>query len=254
MAYEIYISDYNNTKVLQLPIVPSEFPSLSSDGSNETFETYWNGTFNFIEKEGLQQFTLESWLPRNASKYHFCKSRVNAKEIIDLINTAKKNTEPIKIVMNDKDGYYVNDTFSIEKFEYSIMRREDYKYTLAVKQWREYNQTITNTSTTTGWQQDNTGWWYVYDDAGNYYKGSWQMINNEWYSFQPNGYILQSSWLQDGGYWYYLKDSGAMAVNEWLQYNGKWYYLGSDGAMWAGGTANIDGIDYTFNDDGSLVE
>lgn len=246
MAYEIYISDYNRTKVLQFPIVPTEFPKLSSDGNNEMFETYWNGTFNFIEKEGLKQFTLAKWLPRDASKYGFCKSKVNAKEIIDLINNSKSNTEPIRIVMNDKDGYYVNDIFSIEQWEYSINRRGDYDYTLGVKQWREYTKTVTTTSSI-GWQQDDVGWWYVYDESGNYYQGSWQMIDNEWYSFQPNGYILQSSWFQDGS-WYYLKDNGTMACNEWIQLDNKWYYLGSNGAMYS------DGTNYTFKPDGSWIE
>lgn len=231
MSYKIYISSYDRTKVIQLPIIPSELPSISTDGSNETFETFDNGTFNFIEKDGLLQFTLDSWLPQDYTKYSFVKSKVNASEVIDLIESAKKNTEPLIIVINEKNGFYVNNTFSVEKFEYNIIRREDYKYSLGVKEWRNPNPTITITTNTIGWKQDSTGWWYVTDANGDYYKGCWQLINNEWYSFQPNGYALQSAWLQDGTSWYYLKDSCKMARNETLPIDGTDYTFDSSGAM-----------------------
>lgn len=253
MSYGIYIADYKNTQVLQFPTLPKDLPAFSNDSKNEEFETYWDLPYNFIEKKGLLHGSWDGWLPVDASKYNFLKSKVNAKQIIDLIENAKTNTEPIKLVITSKNGYYVNDTFSIEKFENHVSKNGDYNYSIEIKQWRDYS-TIIKVPITQGWNQDSTGWWYVYDSAGNYYKGEWRMIDNEWYSFQPTGYILQSSWLQDGAYWYYLKDSGKMARNEWFQYNGKWYYFGSDGAMWFGGSAIIDGVSYTFNDDGSLVE
>lgn len=231
MAYEIYISNYDRTKVIQLPILPSELPSLSSNPSNETFETYWDLPYNFIEKKGLIEFTLESWLPVDYTKYSFCKSKVNASEVIDLIESAKTNTEPLIIVINAKNGFYVNDTFAIEKFEYNIIRRGDYKYSLGLKQWRDYNKTITTSSYTVGWNQDNTGWYYYTDTSGNYYSDSWQLIDNEWYSFDPQGYARQSVWLQDGSTWYYLKDSCKMARNETLTISGTDYTFDSTGAM-----------------------
>jgi hypothetical protein len=231
MSYDIYISDYKKTKVLQFPIIPNNLPSISSDPQNEEFETYNNGTFNFIEKEGLLNLTLDSWLPTDSSKYNFVKSKVNAMEIISLIQNAKKNSEPIFIVITSKNGFYVNDSFSVEKFPYSIIKRGDYKYTLEVKQWRDYNTTIT-TNIILGWNQDSTGWYYYTDTSGNYYKDSWRLIDNEWYSFDPQGYARQSVWIEDGGYWYYLKDSCKMARNEWVTIDGKSYYLGDQGGMY----------------------
>lgn len=251
--YNIYVSDYNRTKVLQFPTIPPKLPSFSSDSKNEEFETYWDIPYNFIEKKGLLKSSWSDWLPRDASKYYFSKSKVNAKEIIDLIENAKTNAEPIRVVISTPDGYYVNDSFSVEKFEHSIMKNGDYEYSLDLKQWRDYNTIITQTSTV-GWQQDNTGWWYVYDANGSYYMGNWQLINNEWYNFRTDGYAQQNSWIQDGAYWYYFKDSCAMARNEWIQYKNKWYYFGSDGAMYFSGSATIDGVKYTFDDDGALIE
>lgn len=232
MGCDIYISDYKRTKMLQFPIIPSELPLLSSDAKNEEFETYWDRPYNFIEKPGLIQTSWDSWLPTNASKYYFCKSKVNAREIIDLIENAKTNAEPIILVITVNGGFYVNSTFSIEKFEYNVIKRGDYQYSFGVKEWREYTATISSTYTI-GWEQDSTGWYYYIDTSGNYYKDSWQLINNFWYYFDPQGYIKVSEWFKDGE---------------------KWYYLGSDGAMYFSGTTTIDGVEYTFNDDGSLVE
>ncbi|EHI98047.1 cell wall binding repeat-containing protein [Clostridium sp. DL-VIII] len=253
-GYNIYVSDYNRTKVLQFPTIPKELPAFSSESKNEEFETYWDIPYNFIDKKGLLQGSWDDWLPRDASKYYYCKSKVNGKEIIDLIEDAKTNAEPIRLLITTKDGNYVNDTFSVEKFEHPIMKNGDYKYSLDLKQWREYNATITTTSTTIGWQQDSTGWYYYYDTAGSYYSDSWQLIDNEWYSFDPQGYARQTTWLQDGGNYYWLKEDCKMARNEWVYYNYTWYYFGSDGAMYYGGTYNIDGTDYTFDDSGAWIE
>lgn len=254
MAYEIYLGNYAGTKVLQLPVPPKEMPSLSSDPSNEVFETYWDLPYNFIEKKGLIEFTLESWLPVDYTKYNFMKSKVNASDIITLIEDAKTNTEPLKIVINAKSGYYVNDYFSVEKFEYKILQRGDYSYTLGVKQWRNPNPIVaTSTSGNIGWQSDSTGWWYVYDNSGSYYKNCWQCLDNEWYYFGSDGYALRDSWFQDGGSWYYFSDSCKMYSSSWLNNNGENYYLGADGAMYYGGTYTIDGQDYSFNDDGTYI-
>lgn len=257
MAYEIYIGNYAGTKVLQLPIIPEEMPSLSNNISNEEFQTFWDLPYNFIEKKGLMTFELTSWLPVDVSKYNFCKSKVNAKDIIDLIENAIDNTEPLKIVINAKSGYYVNDTFAVEKFEYKIKKDGNYSYSLGVKQWRNYNTTITQNqnSSNAGWKQDSTGWWYVYNITDNYYYvDSWQLINNEWYSFDTQGYARQSKWLKDGGKWYWLKDDCAMARGQWLQLENKWYYFGSDGAMYSSGTYTIDGKSYAFDDNGAWIE
>ena len=233
MSCEFYISDYAKTKVLQFPTIPSELPQLSSDGKNEEFETYWDIPYNFIEKRGLLQLSWDSWLPVDYTKYYFVKSKVNGKEIIDLIEKAKKNTEPIFLTITKNGEFYVNGTFSVEKFEYSVLKRGDFKYSLGLKEWRGYTTTITTTTYTVGWQQDSTGWYYYTDTSGNYYSDSWQLIDNEWYSFDSQGYARQSVWLQDGGVYYYLKDNCKMARNE---------------------TLSIDSFDYTFDSTGSWIE
>lgn len=252
MNLNIYISDYAKTKVLQLPIIPSEMPSLSSKSSNEEFETWWDGSYNFIEKKGLLTLNLDSWLPLNASKYSFCKSKVNASEIIALIQNAQTKAEPIRLVVTGDTTYNLNDTFSIESFDYNILKRGDYKYTLSLKQFREYTTTITSTDWKLGWNQDNVGWWYVTNlETKEYYKDCWQLIENAWYSFNAKGYARKTEWQKDGLYWYYLKDSCKMAFSEWVQTNSKWYYLGNDGAMWTNGYSPEG---YWLGEDGAWVK
>lgn len=249
----IYIADYAKTKVLQLPIIPSEMPSLSSKSNNEEFESWWNGTYNFIEKEGLITLSLESWLPTDASKYNFCKSKVNASEIIELIKLAESKAEPIRFTITGGDSSSnINDTFSVELFSFNVIKRGDYKYSLSLKQWREYKTTVSTETPTLGWNKNGTGWWYVTDATNNtYYKDCWQLIENEYYSFDSQGYARQSKWLQDGGYWYYLKDSCKMARNEWVTIDGKSYYLGDLGGMYAN-SYTPDG--YWVNENGEWIK
>lgn len=231
-SYDIYISNYEKTKVLQMPILPSNLPSISKSISNEEFETYWNGTFNFIEKAGLTNLSLEGWLP--SIEYSFARSNDMAKDFIELFNYAIDNTEAIQILIICDGSTYLNDTFAINSFENSVRRNGDYNYSLSLKQWREYKTTITATKTyTVGWEQNSTGWYYYTDTSGNYYKDSWQLIENQWYYFNSSGYAKQSEWYQEGSTWYYLKDSCKMARNE---------------------SITIDGISYSFNSSGSWIE
>ncbi|OOM81795.1 autolysin [Clostridium puniceum] len=232
MKYDVYISDYKKTKVIQLPIIPPELPSLSKPIANEEFETYWSGVYNFIEKPGLLAFTLDSWLPEKANKYNFSRSQINPLDCIKSLEDARDNAEPIRIIISTQNNIsYVNDIYSIESFSYNVNKRNDYQYSLGVKQWREYTSKIP-TIYKVGWDQNNNGWFYYTDEEGNYYKDGWEIIDNEYYSFDINGYMRQSAWLKDGGSWYYLKDSGKMARNEWITIDSKSYYFGEQGGMY----------------------
>lgn len=247
MGYNIYLADYKKTKVLKLPIIPSELPSISRSIKNEEFETYDNGTFNFIEKAGLSTLSLESWLP--TKNYNFTKSSYKANDIISLLNNAIDNTEAIQLVILKANGStYINDKFSIESFQYHVNKRGDYNYSLGLKQYRETTSKIY----VLGWNQDATGWWYCTNvENYTYYKDSWEQIDGEWYSFDSDGYARKSTWLLDKGFWYYLKDNCMMARNEWVKVDGKSYYFGDQGGMYAN-TYTPDG--YLVDSNGAWVE
>lgn len=247
--YDIYIADYKKTKVLQMPI-PMTPPTVSTPISNETFDTYNNGSFLFIEKAGLKTLNLSGWLPNQI--YNFARSKILAPEIIELFQNAIDNTEAIVVTIVSTDGQmYLNDTFGIESFEKTARKNGDVDYSLSLKQFREYKTAITTKTYTVGWNQDSTGWWYYTDTAGNYYKDCWQLIDNEWYYFKATGYAVQRDWLNDGGKWYYFKDSCKMCRNEWIVVKEKWYYMGEDGAMYSN-TYTPDG--YWVGEDGAWVK
>ena len=99
------------------------------------------------------------------------------------------------------------------------------------------------------WKRDNMGWWFV-NDAGNYYKSSWQNISGKWYYFDAEGYML-TSWRFINNNWYYLHDDGHMNIGWLLTENThKWYYFDANGAMWYNATTP-DG--YYVNNDGVYV-
>lgn len=136
-------------------------------------------------------------------------------------------------------------------------------------------------SYTVGWNQDSTGWWYVYAD-GSYPTNKWVKIEGKDYYFNQNGYmacdefIKSDSYNKDGYLYYVDKDgvwdlqcykwqsnnkgwwvegvvSGWYPTKEWCKIDGKWYYFDSTSYM-VTGKVRIGLKNYVFNPDGSLVE
>lgn len=139
MKYDIYLSSLDRKKVLQLPILPEQIPSLESSSKNEEFETFSDGTYNFIGSVGLLTFTLESWLPAKGRSYSFQRVKnINSDDYIQFIDIERLNKNPIRVVMARSDGSFIlNNTFSIESFSWHENHQGDYEYSISFKQWRE---------------------------------------------------------------------------------------------------------------------
>ena len=247
MGYDIYIANKDKSKVLKMPWIPAELPELNYDIQNEEFKSYNNGTFNFINEQGLYNFTLEGELP--VKRYSFSKSDVLAKDVLDLLDYAIVNKQYIQIVIIKSDGStYVNNKFSIESLNYSVKRNGDFNYSLGVKQYRE----TTKEAYVLGWNLNSTGWWYCYDyDNYKWYASEWQYIGDQWYYFNENGYALQNQWFLYKNKWYWFTDKCQMWNNEWLMINGRWYYFYSDGSL-AVNTITPDG--YWVDETGAWKE
>lgn len=243
--YNIYISNKDKSKVLKLPIVPQEFPTLSKTIENEEFKTYSNGSYNNIKHIGLDTLSLECWLP--IKKYIFAKSDVLADDVITLINNALNNKEYIQVTIIANGKSYINDKFSIESWSYGVKKNGGYSYSLGLKQYREYSSNTYKL----GWNKNATGWWYC-TSVENYtwHKSSWQKIEGVWYYFNDSGYALASQWFLWKNKWYYLDENCKMVSNTWLQISGKWYYFYADGSMAA--NTSIDG--YVLGSDGAWRE
>lgn len=247
MGYDIYIKSKSDTNYLRIPIVPAELPSITKNIANDEFTTYNEGTYNFIQEVGLDTLTLEGWLPMK--KYYFSKSDIKAVQVIDLINTALKNRECIYLKIITSNGSpYIDKSFSVESFEYHMLRRGDYAYSLGLKEYKEYK----TTNYKEGWNQNATGWWYC-TSVENYtwYSSCWQLIDGQWYYFNKDGYALSNSWLLWENNWYYLKENCQMAKTGWMKIDGKWYYFSSTGALYVN-CKTPDG--YIVDSNGAWIE
>ena len=71
----------------------------------------------------------------------------------------------------------------------------------------------------TGWQKNDTGWWYVHED-GSYTKDGWEQIDGKWYLFDGEGYMMDNQWSVSGGNAYYVGADGAMVTNQTLRIDG----------------------------------
>lgn len=113
---------------------------------------------------------------------------------------------------------------------------------------------LVNTYTSTGWQQDQYGRWYLYQD-GTYPVSSWRPIDGHYYHFSPSGYMEVNTWvLESNGNWYFCTADGTMALG-FNNVNGAWYYMDpANGITAMGGLHLINGRYYYMNANGARVQ
>lgn len=80
----------------------------------------------------------------------------------------------------------------------------------------------------TGWQKNDTGWWYVHDD-GSYTTNGWELIDGKWYCFDKEGYMMENTWVIGQTTSYYLGADGAMVTNKTLKIDGEGQLLPAGG-------------------------
>ena len=119
----------------------------------------------------------------------------------------------------------------------------------------------------TGWQQDDKGYWYVNED-GSTTKNDWKQIDGYWYLFDAEGYIC-TGWQNNSGYRYYFYDTGVMAHDTtiegvwlnhdgtaasegWVKDSGGWWYEYKDGSYPWEQWKEIDGQTYYFGYSGYM--
>lgn len=76
------------------------------------------------------------------------------------------------------------------------------------------------------WGEDETGYWYQYDD-GSYAQGGVKTIDGANYLFDAKGYMM-TGWQYISSHWYhYDTTTGAQSVG-WKEVDGNWYYFEPD--------------------------
>lgn len=131
---------------------------------------------------------------------------------------------------------------------------------------------LTAQAAVNGWNQDETGWYYQFQDGSyaqkvwmkakgvqyafderGYMITGWCKLDGIWYYFEPSG-AMYTGWLQDAsGLWYYLTDTGAMQTGWFQDADGSWYYLTDTGAMHTGWLQDADGLWYYLDRTGAMA-
>ena len=156
----------------------------------------------------------------------------------------------------------------------------DYLYSRMGQIAAEVNKKLTS-ATTTGWNKDSKGWWYVYSN-GTYPTNCWKTINGKDYYFKTDGYMASDEYIKSDNYGtngllYYVTKNGDWnkksyrwrsnnkgwwiegittdwyPKSEWCKIDNKWYYFDSNGYM-VTGKVRIGFKTYNFRSDGSLIE
>lgn len=132
----------------------------------------------------------------------------------------------IAVVLKSKNTHYA-DTRALLDYGFEVMKGGSSSGSIHTASG---NPGTANPTSTGGWKQDDTGWYYIKAD-GSRAANEWQTINQKDYWFDSNAYMA-TGWRQfSNGAWYYFRTGGEMAANYWAQNQGNWFYLGSDGAM-----------------------
>ena len=134
---DIYFSDLNRTQVYRLPIIPEEMPDLSKSAKNEEFETFDNGTYNFLNTVGLVTFSIDCWLPQHANKYSFAKSQIDPYLLINLWSGAMVNKTPLRCIMErGQNNEILNWMVTVENMNWHENKVGDIKYKIDLKEYR----------------------------------------------------------------------------------------------------------------------
>ncbi len=102
-----------------------------------------------------------------------------------------------------------------------------------------------------GWNQNERGWWYTYDD-GSYPVSAQRTIDGKNYAFDAEGYML-TGWHYLSFNWLYFEPTNGEQVFGWRQIDGTWYFLDPEkaGAMHTS-WLNIGADRYYMNENGAL--
>ena len=73
---------------------------------------------------------------------------------------------------------------------------------------KDLQEGIPQAPAASGWQRDETGWWYL-DQDGKYPRNGWKKIGGRWYLFDRAGYMLKGLQAADGKLYYLHEGPGA---------------------------------------------
>lgn len=125
---KVYISTYNRSQVILLPVPPSISQSTSSD--NELFKIS-DGELNLPGAKGAKQLTLKGFFP--VYQYPFVQSmQYTPNELVELIEGFQAKKELLRLVAPKEN---LNLPIRIDSFDHDKEPIGDIQYTLKVSEF-----------------------------------------------------------------------------------------------------------------------
>lgn len=135
-----------------------------------------------------------------------------------------------------------------------------------------FSTLFTSAAFAQGWEKQNNGKWYYWQEDGTVAKNQWiydiveTAVTDEAGNIQPvtitnrywvgnDGIMVTDQWLPEGDKWHYVDKKGLEVKNQLLKpaNTSQLYYIDAEGNMVANGWCEWDGEKYYFQADGTAV-
>lgn len=135
-GFGIFLTDYKTSETIQLPVNPAEL-KLKYEGDDQSQTVVNLGEINRLGNLKLVDITIESVFPNNETTYTVTSDIEDPQFYIDYIQKIQKSKGHMQLVVaNTKISIPV----TVSSFEYGFEGGfdEEYKYSLELKQYREF--------------------------------------------------------------------------------------------------------------------
>ncbi|RMC39557.1 hypothetical protein F5ESL0236_04700 [Lactobacillus sp. ESL0236] len=143
-GFGVFLTNYKSNKTIQLPVNPAEL-KLKYEGDDQSQTVVNLGEINRLGNLKLVDITIESTLPLNETTYIAVDELQEPEYYIDFIKKIQKAKGHMQVVVANTK---ISLPMTVESFEYGFEDGydEEYKYTLELKQYREFKAIKVSTS------------------------------------------------------------------------------------------------------------
>jgi hypothetical protein len=135
-GFGVFLTDYKNNKTIQLPVNPAEL-KLKYEGDDKSQTVVNLGEINQLGNLKLVEIAIESTLPVDSRTYLAVDDLKEPDFYIDFIKKIQKAKGHLQLVVAKTK---ISLPMTISSFEYGFEEGydEEYKYTLELKQYRNF--------------------------------------------------------------------------------------------------------------------
>lgn len=135
-GFGIFLTDYKTSETIQLPVNPADL-ELEYEGDDQSQTVVNLGEINRLGNLKLVDITIESVFPNNETTYTVTSDIEEPQFYIDYIQKIQKSKGHMQLVVaNTKISMPM--TVAVFKYGFKDGFDEEYKYSLELKQYREF--------------------------------------------------------------------------------------------------------------------